>query len=65
MNGFIIQVIVFGIKSSSLKDLEAVILNHHIILAKNVIIVGEVPKLVDTCKVLRLLIYSFVTIFIS
>jgi len=65
VNGSINQLIIFGIKSSSLKDMEVVILKYHIILAKNVIIVGEVPKLVDTCKVLRILIDSFVSIFIS
>lgn len=51
VNESINQVTIFGIKSSSLKRSRSSYINYQIILAKNIIIVGELPKLVDTSKV--------------
>lgn len=48
VNESINQVTIFGIKSSSLKRSRSNYINYQIILAKDIIIVGEVPKLVDT-----------------
>ena len=61
MNESINQVTIFGIKISSLKISRSSYINYQIILGKNIIIVGEVPKLVDTCNVIRLLIDYFVS----